>query len=175
MKKNLGLEDNATHEGQVRWNRILTPFLMLGVLNGLPSCVTGDHQPTSKTQDVLVRDFEDIEFVHDGKSYLFQLQNQRFVNMMHGVILWIPEAEVLIPVGELGGPMYQELEPVLVASHPFRITDGHMGIEDTGETSINRSDVWNWIKSEFPGAQPGPTKTFEQLRESIRSRGKHHP
>ena len=177
MNKKLGHGRNETRNGKTRWDRerILTLILTLGAPIGATGCVTVDHPPSSQTQKVLVRDFEDIEFVHAGKNYLFQLQEQRFANMKQGFVFWIPEAEALIPEGELGGAMYREREPIVVASHSFRVTGRYDGVYDDQDTSINSGDAWSWIESEYPGAQRRPTNTFGQGQESVRHTASRHP
>ena len=135
--------------------------------------ISFEHSSSRKAKKVSVSDFKDVAFVHEGKSYSFELSKKPFGNSVRGIVYWIPEAEVLIPNGELGGPLYSDREPIAGPSHTFRVTNRSTGYYGSDDFYIDPNDVADWIQSQYPGARRRPIKTFEEIREAIREES--HP
>lgn len=150
--------------------RILVVMMILVVSTFGSSCVTVKNSSNRKADEVRVREFRHIEFVHTGKNYCFQLQGAQ------GIIFFLPEAETIIPAGELGGPLSRYQKPITQSSHFFHLSD-HSIDDYGGDKRIKPDEVWSWIKSEFPGARPNPkpTTTYEKVQRAVSTGGVYPP
>jgi hypothetical protein len=136
-------------------------------------CATTEHSVRRDTNYVSVSRFEPIQFVHADKNYCFDLVDRWFVRSGLGIVYRLPEPDVIVPSGELGGPIYRKHEPIAESSRSFSLTDRSSGSEP--EYYIDRDEIWGWIRSNYPGARSKPksTRTFEQVQEAVRSRALH--